>query len=129
MESSIFLARLLGPYCIIVALGILLNLKTYRKVMEDFFKNPALVYISGVMALLFGLLVVLFHNVWAAEWTVIITVFGWLGLIKGIWLIVFPNRLAKITEAFLRRVDFLVVHLLIILLLGIFLSCVGYSIG
>ncbi|MDI6606071.1 MAG: hypothetical protein QME65_02885, partial [Candidatus Omnitrophota bacterium] len=73
MGTSVLIARLLGPYCIIVAAGILLNLKNYQKVMEDFCKNAALVYLGGVFALLFGLLVILFHNIWAANWVVIIT--------------------------------------------------------
>jgi len=64
METSIFLAKLLGPYCIIVAVGLLFNLKNYQKVIEDFCKNSALLYLGGVLALFFGLLVVLFQNVW-----------------------------------------------------------------
>ena len=126
METSIFLAKLLGPYCIIVAVGILFNLKTYQKVMEDFCKNSALLYLGGVLALFFGLLIVLFHNVWVANWTVIITILGWLGLIKGAWLIIFPNTVAKVTEAYQKNVALLVVHLVIILALGVFLTVMGY---
>ena len=82
MQSSIFLAKLLGPYCIIVAVGILFNRKIYQKLMEDFCKSTALIYMGGVLALFFGLLIVLFHNVWVGGWPVVITVFGWLGLLK-----------------------------------------------
>ena len=126
MENSIFLAKLLGPYCIIVAVGILFNLRTYQKVMEDFCKNYALIYLGGVMALFFGLLMVLFHNVWVANWVVIITIFGWLGFIKGAWLIILPNTVAKLTEAYQKNVALLVVHLVIILALGVFLTVRGY---
>ncbi|MBA7509854.1 hypothetical protein ES705_01826 [subsurface metagenome] len=126
MENSIFLAKLLGPYCIIVAVGILFNLRTYQKVMGDFCKNSALIYLGGVMALFFGLLIVLFHNVWVANWVVIITIFGWLGFIKGAWLIILPNTVAKLTEAYQKNVALLVVHLVIILALGVFLTVMGY---
>lgn len=126
MENSIFLAKLLGPYCIIVAVGILFNLRTYQKVMEDFCKNYALIYLGGVVALLFGLLVVLFHNVWVCNWVVIITIFGWLGLIKGAWLIILPNTVAKLTEAYQKNVALLMVNLVIILALGVFLTVKGY---
>jgi len=129
METSIFLAKLLGPYCIIVAIGILFNLKTYQKVMEDFCKNSALIYISGVMALFFGLLIVLFHNVWTPNWAVIITIFGWLGLIKGAWLIILPNTVAKFTEAYQKNAALLVVHLAIALALGVCLTIFGYFVG
>lgn len=126
MESSIFLAKLLGPYCIIVAVGVLFNLKSYQKVMEDFFKNSALLYLGGVMALLFGLLIVLFHNLWAANWTVVITIFGWAGIIKGIWLIILPDSASKMTVLYRKNTALLKIHLLIIIALGVFLTVMGY---
>lgn len=126
MENSIFLAKLLGPYCVIVAVGILLNLKTYQKVLEDFFKNPGLIYLGGVMALLFGLLIVLFHNVWTADWTVIITIFGWIGIIKGALLFIAPNTLSRWTEVYQKRTSPLVIHLGIVLGIGVFLTVKGY---
>ena len=126
MENSVFLAKLLGPYFIIVAVGILFNLKIYQKIMEDFCKNSALIYLGGIMALFFGLLVVLFHNVWVASWEVIITIFGWLGLIKGIWLITFPNSVTKFSEAYQKNLTLLRIHLVIVLALGLFLTVKGY---
>jgi len=126
MENSIFLAKILGPYCIIVAVGILLNLKSYQKILKDFCKNSALLYIGGILALLFGLLILLFHNVWAANWTVIITIFGWLALIKGVWLIIFPNTVAKLTEVYQKNTVLLKVPLFIVAIIGIFLTIMGY---
>lgn len=127
MENSIFLAKILGPYCIIVAIGIMFNLRTYQKVMEDFLKNAALFYLGGVFALIIGFLLVLSHNVWIADWRVIITIFGWLALIKGIWLIILPNTIIKITQAYQRNAALLVFHSFLLLALGIFLSIKGYS--
>ncbi|MFH1441280.1 MAG: hypothetical protein ABIH18_04485 [Candidatus Omnitrophota bacterium] len=126
METSIFFAKLLGSYFIIIGIGILFNLKTYQKLVEDFFKNYALIYLGGLMALIFGLLTVLFHNVWAADWVVIITIFGWMGIIKGIWLIVFPNAAAKMTQFYKQKASLLLVHSLIVLGLGVFLAVKGY---
>ena len=126
MENSIFFAKLLGPYFIIVSAGILFNLKTYHKIIGDFCKNSAILYFSGILALLFGLLVVLFHNVWVTNWTVIITIFGWLGIIKGIWLILLPNTVAFVTKAYQQNVVILMLNLLIIMTLGIFLTVMGF---
>ncbi len=129
MNTSIFLAKLLGPYCLIVSLGVLLNFKFYRKVMEDLLKNSALIYIAGVIALIFGLLLVKFHNVWVLGWPVIITLIGWLGLIKGIWLIVFPDSLTKITNYHLKNPSILTARLIVVLLLGLVLTVFGYFVG
>ncbi len=129
MQNSIFLARVFGPYMVIVAIGVLFNLKTYQKVMEDFFKNTALIYLGGILALIIGLVMVLFHNIWVANWTVVITIFGWLGIIKGAWLIIFPNMVGKLTQAYQKKTTLLRVHLVIVLALGIFLTFMGYCIG
>lgn len=126
MENALFLARLLGTYFIIVAIGISFNRQTYQKVMEDFCKNSALVYLGGILALFFGLLIVLFHNVWMANWLVIITIFGWGGIIKGIWLIVFPKSVAKFAEVYKKKANLLTLHLILAFALGIFLSIKGY---
>lgn len=126
MENSILLAKIIGPYTVIVAIGLMFNLKFYQKMMEDFFKNTALIYLGGAMALIIGLLIVLFHNVWVAGWVVIITIFGWLGLFKGALLIILPNSVAKLTQAYQKKPVLLMVHMIIILVIGLFLTVKGY---
>ncbi len=126
MENSMLLARIIGPYMVIVAIGIMFNLKFYQRMIEDFLRNSALIYLGGVMALIIGLLIVLFHNVWVAGWAVLITIFGWMGLIKGAWLIIFPNAAGKLTQAYRQKTGLLVVHLIIILAIGVFLIIKGY---
>lgn len=127
MEGSIFLAQIFGLYFIIVASGGLFNPKAYQKVLEDFAKSPALLYFSGIFALIFGILVISFHNIWTAHWTVIITIIGWAGLVKGIWLIVFPESAVKFTQLYHKKPNLLTVHLIIALALGIFLAVKGYG--
>lgn len=124
--TSVFLARLLGPYCIIIAIGVLFNRKTYYKVMEDFFKNAAVVYIGGILALLFGLLVVMVHNIWITDWAVLITIFGWSGIIKGTLIIIFPNVLSRFTEIYKNKPALLMFNLLLVLAIGAVLTFFGY---
>ena len=126
MENSVFLAKLIGLYMVIVAVGILLNRKIYHNLMKDFSNSHALIYLGGVLALIIGLLIVLIHNVWVAGWPVIITIFGWVGLIKGIFIIIFPNSVVKLVQTYQKRTVLLTVNLVIILILGIFLIFKGY---
>ena len=127
MGTSIFLAKLLGPYMVIVAIGLMFNLRFYQRMIEDFFKNAALIYLGGIMALIIGIVLVLFHNVWVAGWPIIITIFGWGGLIKGIWLIVFPNSVGRITQVYQKKPALLRIHMIIILAIGLLLNVKGYS--
>lgn len=126
MDSSLFIVRILGPYFLIVALGMLLNRGFFQKMMEDFCKNNALLFLSGLFALIFGIVIVMLHNLWVSDWRVIITIFGWGGLIKGIWLIVFPNTVPKFMQVYSRNKSLLVVHSLVALVLGVCLTFLGY---
>lgn len=126
METSIFIARILGPCFLVVAIGIMFNQKFYQQVMEDYSKNSALVFFGGVLALVIGIVVVLNHNVWQANWPVVITIYGWGGIIKGIWLIVFPNSVPTFTRAYNKRPILLTVHSVLILLIGLALTYLSY---
>ena len=129
MEYSMFLAKIIGWFYVVVAAGMILRPKAYRKIMEDFSNNLALVYLGGIFAMLIGLLTVFTHNIWRPDWTVIITIFAWLGLIKGVWLLLVPNTVAKITAFYLKQAPLLVFYAILIMALGIFLLVKGYFVG
>jgi uncharacterized membrane protein HdeD (DUF308 family) len=46
---------------------------------------PPVVYLSGVLMFVGGLAIVRAHNHWARDWTVLITLSGWLGVILGLF--------------------------------------------
>ena len=126
MGTSVFIAKILGPCFLIIAAGIMFNQQAYRKVMEDYCKNAALVFFGGVLALVIGIIVVLHHNIWVAGWPLMITIYGWGGMLKGIWLIVFPNTVSKFTQSYLRNRALLLVHSVLVLIFGTFLTIFGY---
>jgi uncharacterized membrane protein HdeD (DUF308 family) len=45
---------------------------------------PPVVYLSGVLMFVAGLAVVRVHNVWARNWTVLVTLTGWFLLVLGL---------------------------------------------
>lgn len=59
--------------------------------MRDLYDNAALTYLTGFIAVTFGLLIIGYHNLWVADWRVLITIIGWLALIKGLIFIVLPK--------------------------------------
>src|SRR5580765_8661520 len=46
---------------------------------------PPVVYLSGVLMFVGGLAIVRAHNHWARDWTVLVTLSGWLGLALGLF--------------------------------------------
>src|SRR5215472_6616339 len=91
MQSSTFIAKLVGPMLVVISVGMLTNQNTYHAIIGEFLHSGALVYLAGLSSLLAGLAIVNAHNSWRAEWSVIITILGWLMLIGGIVRIVFPH--------------------------------------
>ncbi|MBI5883727.1 MAG: hypothetical protein HZB91_11560 [Elusimicrobia bacterium] len=101
MELSILIARITSVVYLSASLGGFINRDYYRKIADDMFKNTALTYLMGFMAIIFGSLIVHHHNRWVKDWTVLITIIGWLALIKGVFIIVFPGSIQQWSEPFL----------------------------
>ena len=129
METSIFIARIFGLCYLILGAGFVFNRKAFGQVIDDFCKNAALVIYGGLVSLVIGVVIILTHNVWVANWTVIITIIGWLALIKGIWIIVFPNTVPKFIQAYKKNENLLIVNPIVILILGAVLTFFGFFAG
>ncbi len=122
---SIFLGRFFGLYLIISGFFYLTQGDFIRKAVSEFFKNGALLTISGVINVIVGLLVVLSHNVWMSNWMVIITIIGWLALIKGILRFFFPFSGKKFYEKLCSKNGTVYIGI-IALIFGFFLTYKGF---
>jgi hypothetical protein len=94
MNTSRSLARLMGPILLVIGIGMAFGLMMegagYSSVLKEFIANRALIFLTGVLALLAGVAIVHVHNVWVSDWRVIVTVLGWLLVLRGVMLLVFP---------------------------------------
>ena len=126
MQASKILARIIGPVMVIPAVGMFLNFAEYQRLYEEFSKSPSLCYLGGFMALLMGLIILQFHNKWEAGWPVIVTILGWITLIKGVVLIIFPAAIISFWHPYTANPTALIVSLGISCAVGIFLTVKGY---
>ena len=55
MQTSVFLAQLIGPVMLVAALGLLINRDGYRAMALSFLESTPLIYISGVLAMTAGI--------------------------------------------------------------------------
>jgi len=46
---------------------------------------PPVVYLSGVLMFVAGLAIVRAHNRWSRDWTVLVTLSGWFGVVLGLF--------------------------------------------
>ncbi|OGM98276.1 MAG: hypothetical protein A2915_04130 [Candidatus Yanofskybacteria bacterium RIFCSPLOWO2_01_FULL_41_34] len=83
MNISIYLARVFGIYLVVACVAKFLNKKHLSKILDDFSKSTGLVVFSGFMHLFLGLLIVVAHNVWTSDFRGLVTLMGWMGVMKG----------------------------------------------
>ncbi|MCK5450468.1 MAG: hypothetical protein KAI70_01735 [Candidatus Omnitrophica bacterium] len=127
MDFTLFFAKILGSLYAIIGIGILFNMKTYLKVMEDFIENAAIVYLCGVAVFVVGMIIVLNHNVWVLNWPIVITIMGWMAIFKGVFLIVFPDAMVRLTKKFVSMTRVLFADIIFIIMLGCFLMAKGFQ--
>ena len=103
MPTSVFLAKLIGPVFVVGAVGMLLNGAVFRALMQEFLRSHALIFLSGILTMTAGVAIVLTHNVWVADWRVLITILGWLAAIGGAVRIAAPHWTASTGSWLLAR--------------------------
>jgi len=124
-ETSIFLAKFWGWYLIIFFLILSFNPKRIVQVIKDLEDQKFVIVISFV-AIVIGLLNILFHNIWEDDWRLIITLIGWLALLIGLSLFIFPKRTVLYLDYL--NIKFVQVIYMMLFFIGLFLLNMGYGI-
>lgn len=91
MQTSQFIARLVGPVQAVLGIGVLANREVYKEVARQALGNGALVSLSGILALLGGLAILNAHPRWTADWRSLITFLGWFLLTVGVFRVFAPD--------------------------------------
>ena len=129
-SRTIFLSKLLGLYCIILALAMLVNGTVIMQDVTELAHNAPVMFIVGVFTLVAGLAMVLGHNYWrGAAITIVVTLIGWLTLLKAVLTLFIPLYVATLLPlALLQSNHFFYVRLVVTLLLGVYLTYSGFAI-
>jgi hypothetical protein len=126
MDISIFLAKALGIYLVIISLSMFINSERYKSIIHDVTYNPSFLFLTGVIALIIGILMVISHNIWQANWRTIITLIAWLSFIKGTVRVLFPQLAYPGIQRLIKNSIVYNTTAFICLLLGILLSYFGF---
>jgi hypothetical protein len=123
-SRTVFLARLIGLYSILVSLAMLILRQATVAVLTAMLHNAQLLLSLGAITVIAGLAMVLSHNVWSGgPVTVIVTLIGWIALTRGAMLLFLPPEAES--SLFLDKLhlgQFFYFYLGGLLLLGIYLT-------
>jgi hypothetical protein len=132
MTNSTLIARLVGPVLLVMGLGMALGLLGVGMAPDDaisLMKEMAtlpFITLIGILSLVAGLAIVNPHNLWVSDWRVIITILGWLAIVRGVLSLLFPARMHAFGETITASTSGPIIGALIILVLGGILSWMGY---
>ena len=120
--SSIFFARFWGSLFII--LGLLSVRANFLGRVIKYTEDKTITISTGYITFLLGLVTVIAHNIWVADWRVIITLLGWGTLMKGILKIGFPEHIHRKAQMFKKLQWFWGI---VIFLLGVWFFWMGFQ--
>jgi hypothetical protein len=124
-QLTVFLARLLGLFTIVVVAVMLLR---GGAMVNAALADQPVMLTYGMISLALGLAMVLGHNVWSGgALPVVVTLVGWLILAKGlVLLLVAPETISRIYAQAQHREHFNL-YLLPSLVIGIYLTWAGFT--
>lgn len=124
MEISIFLAKLLGLYLLIVGLVILFRNQVMKQNLKEVVQSAGMIELSGILSLIAGLAIAIGHPIMELSWRGLITLIGYIAIFQGIFRLNFPQQIKQLSLKMLEK------HLwaigFILILLGGYLTYSGF---
>ena len=120
----------MGLYVVIIGLSMLFCKERWWSVINDLCKpaGQTLGYVIGMLALPVGLLLVLSHNYWnSGPLALVVTIFGWIILVKSIFVfVVSPEQMGRLVKM-IKMESWWYVYVVIVLVIGAYLTYSGFA--
>ncbi len=105
-ELSILMARIVALIYIPIGIGLLTGQIKAKAMIKSYKDSAAFTLFVGIFAVIAGLLLVHYHNLWVKDWQVLITLIGWIAVIEGVLFIAFPKTLLSYSERMSKNMTF-----------------------
>lgn len=127
MELTYFLAQFIGLYLLLVGLLMVLRKKLFLQIIHEFYESSVPLFLAGWIAMFLGLFLVLNYNYWSSGiLELVITILGWVALVKGIALVFIPKTTARwVRSVNLEKLFYL--YAIIVLVIGAYLAHAGFT--
>ena len=118
MNISIVLAQVLGIFFVVMGVSMIVNKKFTTIVLEESIQNRGYLWMWGFLALMTGAIIVPLNNLWTSGLPLLVTVLGWLALIKGAFILFFPGAAVAMYRKY-NKDGLLVLSGLVVFALGL----------
>ena len=125
-DTSYILARFFGLFFLVMALMVLIrrNQNTY---FDQFVESKEYIFITGLMTLILGAIIVALDNTWAFDWRMLITILGWITFLKGAMMLIIPEFSVSIWKNLSAKPWLLLISGVVFLIIGIYLTWIGFG--
>jgi|GEM_PF-6341318 len=128
MDLSLVLAKIVGLYCLIVSISVLLNYQRIPILVHEFIESEGLKYIAGLVTLIVGIIVIIIHPIISNDWRIIITLFGWGAFLVGLVNLFIPELALQIIKLIASHRNLFTLFALTVLLTSLVLLAEGFGI-
>lgn len=119
-------ARVIGPYFVVVPITAAVRAPDMQKLLTDVEAHPVWPWFGGALTLLLGLIVIAAHPYWNNPPAVIVSVLGWLMVVRGVLLLAFPAALMSAANAVIGTGAVWRITYLVLALVGLYLTVIGW---
>ena len=125
MDITMFLARIWGPAMLAMGIGIFMSPEYYIRVYRDLQKETLAVLTFGLAAIAAGIAQIFTHNIWGTLPQMIISLMGWMLMIKGFALTILPQLVDKSGDWTADK-NLIPYGGFVLIVLGFYLSWIGF---
>ncbi|MGD0576973.1 MAG: hypothetical protein ABSA74_02795 [Candidatus Staskawiczbacteria bacterium] len=125
MDFVNYLAQIWGISIVVISFALLVKDGHLKSLMAKIETDESL-FLWGFISLIIGLAMVLSYNVWMQSWQVIITILGWLALLKGLCLLFMPEQMKKWAKKMYGQ-QWLSIYLIVLLFIGLVITYLGFT--
>ncbi|RZT18334.1 hypothetical protein EV589_2588 [Mycobacterium sp. BK558] len=120
-------ARVLGPFMVIVDVAAVPRASDVRTMLSDFSADSAWPWMAGAFILIAGLVVVALHQYWHGAAAIVVSVLGWLIILRAVLLLFFPETLMSLADNMIGATGWWMAACGVAALIGVYLTYVGWA--
>lgn len=95
MDITTVLVQFFGVVFTVFGLSMVINKKGMAAAFAEMVQNRSFFWLAGFFTVVLGAALVALNNVWTSGWTLLVTIIGWLVLIKGAFILFLPKTAEK----------------------------------
>jgi hypothetical protein len=120
-------ARVLGPFLFIVCITAVVRTADMRAVISEFAASALWPWMAGAFVLIGGLIIVALHQHWRGVAAIIVSLMGWLVVLRGVLLVAFPATFVSMANSVMDMGALWRGVCIVFAAIGLYLSYVGWA--